>query len=448
MTDVTVVGGGLAGSEAAWQLAERGLRVRLYEMRPLRMSPAHHTGELAELVCSNTFRSEALDHPVGLLKAEMRRLGSLIIRLGDRHRIPGGTALTLDRDRFSADVTDHVAGHPRIEIVRTELTQVPEGPAVVATGPLTSPGLHDAIGSLLGEGDLAYWDAASPIVTGESIDWSKVYFASRYGKGEAEAFANCPMTPEEYDNFWQALQGAEGHARETFEDERYFEACLPVEVLARRGQDTLRFGPMRPVGLRQPDGSRPHAVLQLRREDREGTLWNLVGCQTGLRFGEQERVFRLIPALRQAEFERYGVIHRNTFLKSPAILLPTLQTRLRQDLFFAGQIVGSEGYVEAAAGGLVAGINLARVLRGDSPLAWPATTAIGGLFRYVASSDQASFQPMHVAFGLMEPLPDPPKRKEQRKAAMAERAMRDFVAFAAGQGVELAAAGPAAPSGP
>lgn len=438
MTYVMVLGGGLAGSEAAWQLAERGIKVRLLEMRPHRSTPAHRTGDFAELVCSNTFRSDAIDHPVGLMKEEMRRLGSLIIAIGDRCRIPGGTALTLDREHFSAEVTRRLEGHPQIEVMREEAEGIPEGPAIIATGPLTSPRLQDAIVALTGEGALAYWDAASPIVTQDSIDWSKVYFASRYGKGEADAFANCPLSQDEYEEFWQALSSAEGHPRESFEDERYFEACLPVEVLARRGRDTLRFGPLRPVGLRQPETGRPpYAVLQLRRENAAGTLWNLVGCQTGLRLREQERVLRLIPALREAEFERYGVIHRNTFLKSPRLLLPTLQTRQRPDLFFAGQIIGSEGYVEAAAGGLVAGINMARLLGGEEPLNWPGTTAIGGLMRYVASSEAASFQPMHVAFGLMDPLEDAPKRKEQRKAAMSERALRALSSFAAENGLPL-----------
>ena len=438
MTDVTVIGGGLAGSEAAWQLAERGHRVRLVEMRPSRSTPAHHTGEFAELVCSNTFRSDALDHPVGLLKEEMRRLGSMIIAVGERHRIPGGTALTLDRDDFSAEVSRRLMDHPLIDVVREEAEDIPEGPAIIATGPLTSPALHEAIVAFSGQGELAYWDAASPIVTEDSIDWSRVYFASRYGKGEADAFANCPMTEEEYRAFWRELRSAETHERETFEDERYFEACLPVEVLAGRGEDTLRFGPLRPVGLRDPKTGRPpYAVLQLRRENASGTLWNLVGCQTGLRFREQERVFRMIPALREAEFERYGVIHRNTFLKSPAVLLPTLQARMRPDLFFAGQIIGSEGYVEAAAGGLVAGINLSRLLQDEAPLVWPATTAIGGLLRYVSASDPQGFQPMHVAFGQMDPLPDPPRRKERRKAEMAERALRDLARFAEERGVEL-----------
>ncbi len=438
MADVTVLGGGLAGGEAAFQLAERGLVVRLLEMRPTRSTPAHRTDRLAELVCSNTFRSDALDHPVGLLKEELRRLGSLVIDCADGHRIPGGTALTLDREGFSRDVTRRLEAHPNIEVVREEAVRIPEGPAIIATGPLTSPDLHLAITAFTGEGELAYWDAASPIVTEESIDWSRVYFGSRYGKGEADAFANCPLSEEEYLKFWQALAGAEGHPRASFEDERYFEACLPVEVLAGRGADTLRFGPLRPVGLRQPEtGRAPYAVLQLRRENAGGSLWNLVGCQTGLRVREQERVFRLIPALAHAEFERYGVIHRNTFLKSPLVLRPTLQTRRRPDLFFAGQIIGSEGYVEAAAGGLVAGVNMARLLAGEEPLLWPATTAIGGLMRYVATSDPESFQPMHAAFGLMDPLVDRPRHKEQRRAATSERALRDLEAFAAASGLTL-----------
>jgi methylenetetrahydrofolate--tRNA-(uracil-5-)-methyltransferase len=448
MRAVTVVGGGLAGSEAAWQLAERGFQVDLYEMRPTASTPAHRTDRLAELVCSNTFRSDEIDHPVGLLKAEMRRLGSLIIAMGDRHRIPGGSALTLDREAFSAAVTHAIASHPNIRIVREEVTEIPPGPAIIATGPLTSAKLHEALLAFTGEGELSYYDAASPIVTAESIDWDRVYFASRYGRGEPDAYANCPLTEEEYEVFWRELKSAERHPREPFEEERYFEACLPVEVLAERGRDTLRFGPMRPVGLIDPrTGKIPYAVVQLRRENAAGTLWNMVGFQTGLRWNEQKRVFRLIPALAQAEFERFGVIHRNTFLKSPLVLRPTLQTKKRDDLFFAGQIIGSEGYVEAAAGGLVAGINMARLLSGQEPLAWPATTAIGGLFRYVTSADPDHFQPMHVAFGLMDPLERPPRRKEERKLALSRRALADLEAFCRTHGIAYREPEAVAPEG-
>jgi len=430
MAEAIVLGGGLAGAEAAWQLAERGVAVRLWEMRPGSPTPVHRTDRLAELVCSNTFRSLELDHPVGLLKEELRRLGSLVLAVADRHRIPGGSALTLDREGFARDVTRAIEAHPRIEVVRSEAREIPRGPAIVATGPLTSPALHRAVAAFAGEGGLAYYDAASPIVTGASIDWSRAYFASRYGRGDPQDFANCPLDEAEYLALWQALRDGERHPREDFEEVRYFEACLPVEVLAERGRDTLRFGPLRPVGLRDPaTGRAPYAVLQLRREDRAGTLWNLVGCQTGLRWAAQDQAFRLVPALRAAEFERHGVIHRNTFLRSPRLLRPTLQSRTRDDLFFAGQIVGSEGYVEAAAGGLAAGINLARLLEGEEPLTWPGATAIGGLLRYVATSNPDTFQPMHAAFGLMDPPPADLKGRAARKAALAERALASLEEF-------------------
>lgn len=436
-SSVVVVGGGLAGSEAAWQLAQRGILVELYEMRPVEPTPAHRTDLLAELVCSNTFRSNALDHPVGLLKEEMRRLGSFIMAVADRHRIPGGSALTIDREAFSSEVTRHLTAHPFIRLRREEVAEIPHAPAILATGPLTSPRLHAAILDFVGEGELSYYDATSPIVTADSIDWETVFWASRYGRGEPDAFANCPLTEEEYEHFWRELVAAERHPREPFEEEHYFEACLPVEVLAERGKDTLRFGPMRPVGLKDPrTGKVPYAVVQLRRENASGSLWNMVGFQTGLRWNEQKRVFRLIPALRQAEFERFGVIHRNTFLKSPKVLLPTLQSRKRQDLFFAGQIIGSEGYVEAAAGGLVAGINLARLMQGKEPLVWPATTAIGGLLRYVTEADAETFQPMHVSFGWMDPLPDAPRGKEEQKKALARRALLELERFVQRHGVE------------
>ncbi|MBX5476146.1 MAG: methylenetetrahydrofolate--tRNA-(uracil(54)-C(5))-methyltransferase (FADH(2)-oxidizing) TrmFO [Clostridia bacterium] len=435
--DVTVVGGGLAGSEASWQLAQRGFRVRLVEMRPTRSTPAHHTGYLAELVCTNSFRSNSLENAVGLVKEEMRRLGSLIIAVADRHAIPGGAALAIDREAFSRDVTRCIEQHPNVTIVREEQTEIPDGPAIIATGPLTSPALHQALLEFTGEGELAYYDAAAPIVTAESIDWDKVFWGSRYGKGDPESYANCPLTEEEYQAFWEALRTAERHPREPFEEEKYFEACLPIEVMADRGRDTMRFGPMRPVGLIDPrTGKRPYAVVQLRRENAAGTLFNIVGFQTSLKWGEQKRVFRMIPALAHAEFERYGVIHRNTFLKSPKILRPTLQSKRRDDLFFAGQIVGTEGYVEAAMDGLVAGINMARLLRGEAPLVFPPTTAIGGLLRYVTSADPETFQPMHVAFGLMDPLENPPKDKTQRKLALSRRALEGLAAFQAEHGVQ------------
>ena len=422
--DLTVVGAGLAGSEAAWQAARRGLRVRLFEMRPVRRTPAHRGGGFAELVCSNSLRGADLTHAVGVLKEEMRRLGSLCMEAADATRIPGGAALAVDRDRFSAHVTAALEGHPNIEIRREAVADIPEGPAVIATGPLTTPELAEPIARLVGERSLAFYDAAAPIVTAESLDTERLYWGSRYGKGAGDAYLNCPFTEAEYRRFWEALVAAEQAPREAFDPVPYFEGCLPVEEMARRGPDTLRFGPLKPVGLADPrTGRLPHAVAQLRGENAEATLFNLVGFQTSLRWGEQRRVFRLIPGLEQAEFERYGVMHRNMFLCSPRCLRPTLQSRARDDLWFAGQITGVEGYVESAAAGLVAGVGAAALRAGLQPEAPPPESMIGALCRYVAASSPEHFQPMNAAFGLLPPLRPEVRDRRRRRQALAERAL-------------------------
>lgn len=429
--DVTVVGGGLAGSEAAWQAAERGLSVFLYEMRPHRMTPAHRTGDLAELVCSNSLRGAALENAPGLLKEELRRLGSVIMRAADENRVPGGGALAVDRAGFARAVTEAVTGHPRIRLVREEVRSLPDaGVTVIATGPLTSPPLAAAIQAFLGREYLYFYDAAAPIVTRESVDMGRAFAGSRYGKGEADAYINCPLTEEEYDRFWRALVTAETAPRKPFDPVPFFEGCLPVEEMARRGRDTLLFGPMKPVGLVDPrTGRQPFAVVQLRQDNREGTLYNIVGFQTALRWGEQDRVFRMIPALERAEFVRYGVMHRNVFINSPACLLPTLQARRKGRLLFAGQLTGVEGYVESAATGLVAGINAARLVRGEEPLVFPRETAVGALCHYISTANPATFQPMNIAFGLLPPLAERVRPEARRKRLMAERALAALERF-------------------
>lgn len=427
---VIVIGGGLAGSEAAWQIARRGVKVRLIEMRPHQSTPAHRTPWLAELVCSNSLRSNELANAAGLLKEEMRRLKSLIIDCADRHRVPAGSALAVDRTSFSQAVTREIEQHPRITIERREAKSLdPQELTVVATGPLTSSAMADSIQGLTGEEYLYFYDAAAPIVTLESLDLSQMYWASRYGRGEAD-YLNAPLDRQQYQEFYQALRSAERHRGEDAEELRYFEGCMPVEVLAERGEDTLRFGPMKPVGLPDPrTGREPYAVVQLRRDNREGTLLNLVGFQTQLKWPEQERVFRLIPGLKQAEFIRLGVIHRNTYLNSPQLLLPTLQLRQHPKLLFAGQITGVEGYIESAATGLLAGINAARLFKGQPPLTLPPTTAIGALCHYITSAVTPSFQSMNIAFGLLPPLPRRIKDKRRRNQALAERALQELENF-------------------
>lgn len=434
--DVTIIGGGLAGSEAAWQAASAGLRVRLYEMRPDKMTPAHHSGELAELVCSNSLRANSLENAVGLLKEEMRRLNSIIMEWADRTRVPAGGALAVARDEFSAGISEALLNHPDVEIVRHEVPRIPEeGVVIIASGPLTSDSLAGAIAEFTGEEHLSFFDAAAPIVTLESVDMDKVFRASRYGKGEDD-YLNCPMTEEEYDRFWEELCRGEKHAGQDFEKKCFFEGCLPVEEMARRGRETLLFGPLKPVGLTDPrTGRYPHAVVQLRQDNREGTLFNLVGFQTNLKWPEQLRVFRMIPGLENADFARLGVMHRNTFINSPRVLEPTFQSKIRPTLFFAGQITGVEGYVESAASGLVAGLNATRLCRGHELLIFPPETAHGALAHYITTADPHHFQPMNVAFGLFPPLMDSRARKRDKKRLQSSRALDHLRRFAIDNGV-------------
>ena len=428
---LTVIGGGLAGSEAAWQAAQCGVDVVLYEMRPQVMTPAHVSGDLAELVCSNSLGSNLEDRAPGLLKAELRRLNSLILACADATAIPAGGALAVGREAFARLVTERVASHPRITVVREEVRTVPDGVVVIATGPLTSDALADEIAALAGREHLYFYDAMAPIVTYESIDQSKVFRASRYGRGED--YINCPMTEAEYDAFVEALLAAETIPLRQFEreDERFFEACLPVEVIARRGRMALAYGPLKPVGLTDPrTGRRPFAVVQLRQDNLAATLYNLVGFQTNLKWGAQERVFRMIPGLEHAGFVRFGQMHRNTFIHSPELLNPTMEFRTRPGLFFGGQITGTEGYVASAASGLVAGLNAARLIQGLPLLVFPPTTMIGALGHYVTTAS-GDFQPMKPNFGLLPPLEREPRRKRDRQRAYAERALRDLESFLA-----------------
>jgi methylenetetrahydrofolate--tRNA-(uracil-5-)-methyltransferase len=426
---ITVVGGGLAGSEAAWQLAERGHRVVIREMRPTRKTPAHNTDRLAELVCSNTFKSTEISNAHGLLKAEMRVLRSMILECADEARVPAGSALAVDRDAFAAGVTARITSHPNIEVTRGEVTTL-EPHSIIATGPLTSDSLAAAIGERLGVGALAFYDAIAPIVSRESIDETIAFPAARYdretmeGEGAEGAYLNCPMSRDEYEAFISALTTADQFHGHEFDEVPYFEGCMPVEVSANRGRETLRFGPLKPVGLRDPrTGHRPHAVVQLRREDRHGRMWNLVGFQTRLRIPEQLRVFRMIPALANAEFLRYGSIHRNSYVNSPAALTPHLSLRDDQTILFAGQITGVEGYTESSATGLVAGINLARMLDGEGPVLPPPATMLGALYRYMREADPAHFQPMNANFGLVDDLPNPVRDKKRKREMIAERAL-------------------------
>jgi methylenetetrahydrofolate--tRNA-(uracil-5-)-methyltransferase len=422
---VTIVGGGLAGSEAAWQLARRGVAVTLYEMRPKRATEAHATDDLAELVCSNSLKSAALTNASGVLKEEMRRLDSLIIRIAEACRVPAGSALAVDREKFAAAVTAEIAALPGVEIVREEVAEVPSGVAIIASGPLTSPALSRALEALLGARQLYYYDAISPIVTAESIDRAVAFAASRYDRG-GDDYINLPFTREEYEAFIEALLAAEKVPAHDFEDLRYFEGCLPIEEMARRGRETLAFGPMRPTGLIDPrSGKRPYAVVQLRQENRDRTLYNMVGFQTKMIYPEQKRVFALVPGLAEAEFVRFGSLHRNTFIDAPRQLDATLQWRSRRDLFFAGQITGVEGYIESAASGLLAGINAARLVRGDAPVAPPPTTALGSALAYITDRTRVDFQPMNANFGLMPPL-SAPAPKKLKKERLAERALRDI----------------------
>jgi methylenetetrahydrofolate--tRNA-(uracil-5-)-methyltransferase len=427
---VTVIGAGLAGSEAAWQIASQGVPVTLYEMRPETKTPAHHTNKFAELVCSNSLRANGLTNAVGVLKEEMRRMNSLILDCADRNAVPAGGALAVDRDGFSGDVTSRLKEHPLVDVRCEEITDIPaDGIVVVATGPLTAPKLSAQIQSLLGQEYFYFYDAAAPIVEKDSIDMSKVYLASRYDKGEA-AYLNCPMTEEEFEVFYEALVSAEKAELKDFEKEQYFEGCMPVEVIASRGKQTLLFGPMKPVGLVNPHtGKLPHAVVQLRQDNAAGTLYNLVGFQTHLKWGEQKRVLGLIPGLEQAEFVRFGVMHRNTFINSPKLLRPTYQFMKRDTLFFAGQMTGVEGYVESAASGLIAGLNAGRLARGLDPLIFPADTTLGSMAQYITTADFKHFQPMNANFGLFPPLEKRIRGKKEKNEAIAARALDQLARF-------------------
>jgi methylenetetrahydrofolate--tRNA-(uracil-5-)-methyltransferase len=473
MPSIHVVGGGLAGSEAAWQAAAAGVRVRLYEMRPVRPTAVHKTDRLAELVCSNSFRGDKLDNAVGLLKEEMRRLGSLVMRAADTARVPAGAALAVDREAFSAAVTSAIAEHPLIEVRREEIAGVPgrlDGPVVIATGPLTSDALSADIAAMVGASHLYFYDAISPIVLADSIDRTKVFRASRWGRslrgagdrpahtadasaaacgtddGEGD-YLNCPFTADEYARFYEALMSAEKASLHEFDDPRFFEGCLPIEVMGARGVDTLRFGPMKPVGLVDPrTGREPYAVVQLRQDNLAGDHFSLVGFQTQMKWGEQARVLRLIPGLEQAEFVRFGMVHRNTYINGPTVLEPTWQTRVRPDLFFAGQISGVEGYVESAASGLMAGRNAAALARGLEPSALPRVTAMGALAFYVSNANPAHYQPTNITFGIMPPLDSSsgrvPRKKAERKLGYAARALDALETWMRESDVEAPAATP------
>ena len=458
---IHIIGGGLAGSEAAWQAASCGVPVTIYEMRPVRPTPVHHTDSLAELVCSNSFRGDRLENAVGLLKAEMRRLGSLVIRVADETRVPAGAALAVDRERFAAGITAALEAAPLVTIRREEISDLSlsgdvREPLIVATGPLTSPSLSEAVTELVGRDHLYFYDAISPIVLAETIDLETVFRASRWGRhspapaesgladqtargcgaagatGEGD-YLNCPMTADEYRRFHAALLGAELATLHEIDRERFFEGCLPIEVMARRGEDTLRFGPMKPVGLVDPrTARRPYAVVQLRQDTLAGDHYSLVGFQTQLSWGEQARVFRMIPGLAAAEFVRFGMIHRNTYINGPMALGPTWQARQRPSLFFAGQISGVEGYVESAASGLIAGLNAAALARGASPQAPPRTTAIGALGHYVSHAAPANYQPSNISFGLIPLMEGAPRRRADRRRAVAERALAEIEVWRAG----------------
>jgi methylenetetrahydrofolate--tRNA-(uracil-5-)-methyltransferase len=449
MHEVTVIGGGLAGSEAAWQLAQRGIPVRLHEMRPVRTTAAHRTERLGELVCSNTFKSTETTNAHGLLKAEMRALGSLMLDCADGARVPGGTALTVDRELFAEAVQARILAHPLITVVRDEVTMLPDV-GIIATGPLTSDALAESIRTRLGVAALAFYDAIAPVVAFESIDPAIAFRASRWGKetmadaGEDGAYLNCAFTRDEYEAFIDALTTADQFTAHAFDEVPYFEGCMPVEEMSRRGRDSLRFGPMKPIGLRDPrSNSRPWAVAQLRMEDRGGRMWNLVGFQTRLRIPEQQRVFRMIPGLANAEFLRFGSIHRNAYLNAPATLAPHLALRDAPTVMFAGQLTGVEGYTESSATGLLAGINLARQLAGDEPVVPPPITMLGALYRYLREADPKHFQPMNANFGLLDELTDVPpallRDKVRKREAYAARALDALATWRTAHGLHAVA---------
>lgn len=428
MSKITIVGGGLAGSEAAWQIAKRGHDVRIYEMRPVTMTPAHKTEHLAELVCSNSFRASNIENAVGLLKEEMRRLDSLIMKAADATAVPAGGCLAVDRNAFSAMIEKELEATGRVEIVREEIRDIPDDDIVIiASGPLTAEPLAEKLAELAGRDDLYFYDAVAPIISGDSINMDIAFYASRYDKGEA-AYINCPMNEEEYNAFYEAIVSAKLYEHHGFEKIKFFEGCMPMEEMASRGRETMCHGPLKPVGLIDPrTGKQPYAVVQLRMEDREGQLYNMVGFQTHLLRGEQERVFRMIPGLEHAEFQRYGMIHRNTYIHSPKILAPTLETRERAGLFFAGQLTGVEGYVESTSNGLLAGINAVRAAEGRERVVFPVETAIGALANYVSTGGSGKFDPMNITFGLIPPLGERIRNKKEKNARIAQRSL-DLIA--------------------
>lgn len=432
MKKVIIVGAGMAGSEAAWQVAQRGIKVDLYEMRPEKSTPAHKTEKFAELVCSNSLRGARLENAVGLLKEEMRQLNSIIMESADINRVPAGGALAVDREGFSQYITDKVKNHPNVTVINKEIETIPQEDdaiTIIASGPLTSEVLAKSIGELTGQDYFYFYDAAAPLISKESIDMSKAYRASRYGKGTAD-YINCPMDKEEYEKFWQELTTAELAPIKEFEKAKFFEGCMPVEEMARRGIDTLLYGPLKPVGLEDPKtGKRPYAVVQLRQDNAADSLYNIVGFQTHLKWPEQKRVFGLIPGLENAEFVRYGVMHRNTFINSPELLRPTLQYKDRDDLLFAGQMTGVEGYIESAASGLVAGVNAAYLAKGENPVIFPEQTAHGSMCKYITSAVVKHFQPMNANFGLMPPLEERIRDKKLKKQKIAERALEFLAKF-------------------
>lgn len=424
---ITVIGGGFAGVEAAWAAANRGCRVTLYEMKGKRFSPAHHSEDLAELVCSNSFKAKRLASAAGLMKEEMRRMGSLCIEAAEACAVPAGGALAVDRDAFSRMITEKIISHQNITLVREEVTDIPRSPCIIAAGPLASDAISESIRALCGSG-LSFYDAAAPIVTRDSLDPEHYFTASRYERGGEDDYLNCPMNKAEYEAFYEALISAESAPQHSFDRRKdVYEGCMPIEVMASRGKDTIRYGPLKPVGLRDPrTGHRPWAVLQLRRETKDGTLLNLVGFQTNLKFGEQKRVFSMIPALHDAEFVRYGVMHRNTFLDSPRLLSGDYSLRMRPDLFFAGQITGVEGYMESAQSGLLAGVNLVRRLRDETTLVLPETTIMGALSRYISDESVRDFQPMGANFGVLPPIEPKIRDKKLRYEALAQRSLTDL----------------------
>lgn len=432
MKKVIIVGAGMAGSEAAWQVAQRGIKVDLYEMRPEKSTPAHKTEKFAELVCSNSLRGAGLENAVGLLKEEMRQLNSIIMESADINRVPAGGALAVDREGFSQYITDKVKNHPNVTVINKEIETIPredDAITIIASGPLTAEVLAKSIGELTGQDYFYFYDAAAPLISKESIDMSKAYRASRYGKGTAD-YINCPMDKEEYEKFWQELTTAELAPIKEFEKAKFFEGCMPVEEMARRGIDTLLYGPLKPVGLEDPKtGKRPYAVVQLRQDNAADSLYNIVGFQTHLKWPEQKRVFGLIPGLENAEFVRYGVMHRNTFINSPELLRPTLQYKDRDDLLFAGQMTGVEGYIESAASGLVAGVNAAYLAKGENPVIFPEQTAHGSMCKYITSAVAKHFQPMNANFGLMPPLEERIRDKKLKKQKIAERALEFLAKF-------------------